>query len=422
VISKARWIWRQLSRKLWVTSVVYALAALATAGAASWIGPMLPEGIDYSIGTDAVEAVLTIIASSMLAVTTFAFGTMLGAFNAAATNITPRATNLLQHDRTTQKVLSTFLGSFIFSLVSVIGLKAGAYGPNGKFVLFIVTLALVALIVIGMLRWIAHLTAYGRRDDTHDCVEQAVAEALRARTDEPWLGAHPMTGPAPFDARAVMADRIGYVRHVDLAALQAVAEAAGCAIWVAALPGSFVHPGAPLLWIGAPASEAEGATCLDAFDIGATRSFDQDPRFGLSVLTEIAERALSPAVNDPGSAIDILGRAVRLLAICTETRSPEVRYNRLWVPPLTVAEMMEDVFPPIARDGAGIFAVQIRLQKALLALCEIDAALFGRAASEQARAALTRAEPQMLPDELARLRDVAGRIGALSDNRRPPGI
>src|SRR5690606_23335851 len=130
------------------------------------------------------------------------------------------------------------------------------------------------------------------------------------------------------------------VRHVDLAALQAVAEAAGCAIWVAALPGSFVHPGAPLLWVGAPASEAEGATCLDAFDIGATRSFDQDPRFGLSVLTEIAERALSPAVNDPGSAIDILGRTVRLLAICTETRSPEVRYNRLWVPPLTVAEMM----------------------------------------------------------------------------------
>jgi hypothetical protein len=50
--------------------------------------------------------------------------------------------------------------------------------------------------------------------------------------------------------------------------------------------------------------------------VGDVRSFDQDPRFGAVVLTEIASRALSPGMNDPGTAIDVIGRAVRLLAIC----------------------------------------------------------------------------------------------------------
>ena len=46
---------------------------------------------------------------------------------------------------------------------------------------------------------------------------------------------------------------------------------------------------------------AEDAEAIAAtFVIGGSRVFDQDPRFGLLVLSEIASRALSPAVNDPG--------------------------------------------------------------------------------------------------------------------------
>ena len=62
-----------------------------------------------------------------------------------------------------------------------------------------------------------------------------------------------------------------------------------------------------------PEDEDVHKAVAEAFTIGAERTFDQDPRFGLCVLAEIASRALSPAVNDPGTAIDVIGRAVRLL-------------------------------------------------------------------------------------------------------------
>jgi uncharacterized membrane protein len=157
----------------------------------------------------------------------------------------------------------------------------------------------------------------------------------------------------------------------------------------------------------------ETSTIANAFTINDTRSFEQDPRFGLSVLSEIAERALSPAVNDPGTAIDILGRSVRLLASMAEHRDPELMFPRIWVPPLKVDDLMDDIFPPIARDGAAIFAVQIRLQKALLALAEIAPKRFSKLAQQHSDMAFSRCQANMLPSEIAALQAVSDRINAL---------
>jgi uncharacterized membrane protein len=55
------------------------------------------------------------------------------------------------------------------------------------------------------------------------------------------------------------------------------------------------------------------------------RSFAQDPRFCLSVMAEIACRALSPAVNDPGTAIDVIGRGVRILSAYAQNKSDEMK-------------------------------------------------------------------------------------------------
>lgn len=60
-------------------------------------------------------------------------------------------------------------------------------------------------------------------------------------------------------------------------------------------------------------SEKVEAELIEAFVVGDQRTFDNDPRFGLVVLAEIADRALSPAVNDPSTAIDVIGTLTRLL-------------------------------------------------------------------------------------------------------------
>ena len=103
----------------------------------------------------------------MLAVTTFSLSTMVSAYSAATSNVTPRATKLLMEDSTTQNVLATFVGSFLFSLVGIIALSTGAYGDGGRVVLFASRSCVIGLIVVTLLRWIDHLSRLGRvtRDD-----------------------------------------------------------------------------------------------------------------------------------------------------------------------------------------------------------------------------------------------------------------
>ena len=90
---------------------------------------------------------------------------------------------------------------------------------------------------------------------------------------------------------------------------------------MAALPGTFVAPGRALAYV---ATDPGSSTDIDTGQItqaiitGSKRTFDDDPRFGLVVLSEIASRALSPAVNDPGTAIDVIGTLVRLFARWSE--------------------------------------------------------------------------------------------------------
>lgn len=411
MISQWRLFLKELFEKLWFVAVLYAALAVITNLAAMVIGPLLPDGLGETLGADSVEAVLTILASSMLSVVTFSLGIMVSAFAGAAAAVTPRATALLKTDRTTQRVLATFLGSFLYSLIGVISLNAGALTDNDRLVLFVVTIFVVAIVVIAILRWIAHLTVFGLMTDSIEKVETAAQRALAERIDAPYLGGHGHPGPPPPEAHPITQSEIGYVRYIHMDSLQDKAEELNCQIYLAVLPGAFVHPATVLAYVLGDMPN-DTANITRAFTIGDTRSFEQDPRFGLSVLSEIAERALSPSVNDPGTAIDILGRAVRLFAALAAHRDPDLLFPRIWVPPLTMADMFDDIFPPIARDGAPIFAVQIRLQKSLLALAQIAPARFSKLAQHHSELALHRCQANMLPHEITALQAVSDSISA----------
>jgi uncharacterized membrane protein len=345
------------------------------------------------INTDATDQVLEIMASSMLAVTTFSLSVSVAAFSAAAQSATPRATALLQQDPTTQNVLSTFLGAFLFSLVGLVALKAGYYTPSGEFVLFIATGFVILLVVLAFLRWIAHLMSFGRMEDTLDRVETATAEAIALRLSKPCLGGRLLKGPAPEDGAVVRSDKVGYVQHIDMKALASCAEACGAKIVLTSVAGSFVHENGVLAIVQAGDLDAKLENRIrEAFTCDRNRTFDQDPRFGLLVLSEIARRALSPAVNDPGTAINVLGRLVRVLTPWQPEEDDKAALAEVLVPPIATEALLEDAFLTIARDAGTSFEVHLRIQKALRALAKTSPEIFGAAARETARQAMSHAE------------------------------
>jgi len=394
-----RLLLRRTARRIWFRSVVFSLVAVLLAVAARYLAPWLPEHFEGNIGQDSVGGILQILASSMLAVTTFSLTAMVSAYSSATTLATPRATQLLIQDPTSQNALSTFLGAFLFSIVGIIALSTGFYGDRGRVILFVGTLAVVALIVFTLLRWIAHLTAFGRMSDVIDRVERAAIDAIRDWREAPHLGGHPAV-VVPAAAWPVFGERTGYVTHVDVGALQRIAAQADLRLHVAVLPGTLVHPQRPLLRAEGAGDDDCRAALARAFTVERHRSFDHDPRLGLVTLAEIGSRALSAAVNDAGTAIEVIDaqhRAFRAVLERTDDASDATECDRVFVPLPTMADLLEDAFRPLARDGTGAIEVSIRLQKTLAALAGAAPA-HAQAIDAMARQAFERASAAFASD------------------------
>nr|USU33616.1 DUF2254 domain-containing protein [Methylobacterium sp. OTU13CASTA1] len=409
---------RRGARRPWVRVALFSVAGVSAALASALLAPLIPPDLGNSIGANAVDQILSLLATSMLPVATFSLATMVQAYGGATNTATPRAVTLLMEDTRAQTAVGSFIGAFVYGVVGLIALKAHIYGEQGRVILFGLTLVVLVLVVVTLVRWIDTLSHLGRVGETIDAIEVAASGAIRRRADAPYLGGLPWC-PAPAGATRIVAARAGYVQHVDAAGLQAAAEAKGLVVHVAALPGRFVHAGRLLAEIAAPTHEpvddATQARLVAAFVIGARRTFDDDPRFGVIVLTEVASRGLSSAINDPGTVVDVLGALVRVLALWSERRAMAPAaplHPRLRVPGITTDELFEDAFAPIARDGAGTVTVGLRLQKALSALYAMGDAEFARAARHHADLALVRAEAVLsIPADLAVLRAARDDLG-----------
>jgi uncharacterized membrane protein len=368
-MSKWKRLLRQMGRRIWFRAGLFSVLSVTLALLATVLAPFVPYQLSTKIGADAVDNILEILASSMLAVATFSMSTMVAAYAGAASNITPRATRLLIEDATAQNALSTFIGAFLFAIVGLCALATGAYGANGRVILFMGTIGVIAFIVFTLLRWIEHLSHFGRMIETIERVERAACRAALTLDHPPYLGVAP-DPPCEPGVATIPAHAIGYITHLDVPGLAKIAGRQGLKIHVAAPPGVLAVPGRPLAWVEGAPTPAALRSLADAFTIEDSRQFDNDPRFGLVVLSEIASRALSPAVNDPGSAIAVVGAGLRVLRVLM-ARPPgggRVLYPEVQVPGLSLKDLLEDFFRPIARDGAALIEVGLQVQKALGAL------------------------------------------------------
>lgn len=407
-MTKWQWILKQFSRKLWLRASLFCLLGIISAMAAIMFRAYVPDDISELVGARAVDRILEIIASSMLAVTTFSLSTMVAAYTAATSNATPRSTKLLLEDNTTQNALSTFIGTFLYSLVCIIALSMGIYGENGRTILLFVTILVIIIMIGVLLRWINYLSQLGRVGKTIDMVEHAARLAIDERIKHPYLDGTPLRDYKPDDSHhPIYHEQIGYIQHVDMQALSELTEKYDVDFYIHALPGVFNDGCTPILYTSKQVEDKVIKTICYLFTVGGERSFDQDPRFGMIVLSEIATRALSPGVNDPGTAIDVIGTTVRVLSnwVRKEDKDPEPLYPHVHVPPIKTADIFDDVFTPIQRDGAALIEVGIRLQKALNSIARMGNDEAKKEAERHSKIALMYAEEAlMLEEEKERLK------------------
>jgi len=402
-LDRLRFVYSRIKERLWVKPLVLCVLSLGGIFIAMLVDAMAAGSGLPEIDQESVESLLSILASSMLVIATFAVGAMVAAYASASAGATPRSIPLVIADDVTQNALSAFIGAFIFSIVSQVAVKNDLFDAAGLFAIFVLTLLVFAIVVTTFVLWVDRIARLGRVVNTIEQVENAAGNALDRRRHGPTLGALAATpNQAKDPGVAVCSSKVGYVQHIDLETLQSRAEALNCRLVLMALPGTFVSTTRPLVRVEGGAS-FQAESFLSAFTIGSNRSFEDDPRFGLLALSEIAAKALSPSVNDPGTAINVIGTMVRLFTLwqspLKQDRLQAITYDRVRVPTLEIGDLFDDAFTAVARDGAGMVEVSIRLQKALLALAETDDPGIVAAARKHSRMALARSEHALFLQE-----------------------
>jgi uncharacterized membrane protein len=165
----------------------------------------------------------------------------------------------------------------------------------------------------------------------------------------------------------------GYIRYIDVKRLTDLAKAYHIKIRVLRRVGQFVPESVPLLMISKAekAASEQVAALRAAFDFGPSRTLQQDVEYGVLQIVDIALKAISPAVNDPSTAINCVDQLSRVLIRVASREPPESRmYDppgvlRVFIPWLGFDRLLDSAFEQIRMYSKSDVAVSLRILRAL---------------------------------------------------------
>jgi uncharacterized membrane protein len=312
------------------------LAALAVAIDVALAGAPLPPWV-YTGGADGARSLLSTIAGSMVTVAGVGFSITIVALVLASTQFGPRLLGLFMRDLISQGTLGIFVATFTYCVLVLRTIRGpdevgGAFVPQVAMTIAIaITLVSVAVLVYffphvavtiqapKVVATVAH--------DVDDAIDHLVTTGIGKAGPAPAAEAIPDPGR---DGR-IPAGSNGYVQVIDDATLYELAVRRDICIRILTRPGLFVVAANPILAIapeGAVADAHIRQALREAVIIGDIRTAEDDIEFSVRQLVEVALRALSPAINDPFTAmaaVDWLGAALARLA--KEEWPPRYRYD-----------------------------------------------------------------------------------------------
>jgi uncharacterized membrane protein len=372
------------------------------------------------------QVILSAIATSIMTVVSIVFAILLMTLTLASTQFSPRILISFVRDRTTQWTLGVFLGTFSFCIAA---LPAARSQPT-PFVPVLTTSAamLLALMCVGwLIFFIRHISEQVSVNHIVDRIAREIEIVIDDYMPHPRGEFPPAAMPhiAEHAEEAPIASRqSGYIRYIEVQRLLQLARAYRIRLRVERRVGQYVPEGVPLLWTnhGERVTPERAAHLLASFDIGPTRTLQQDVEFGVIQLVDIALRAMSPAVNDPSTAISCIDQLSRVLIRWISRVPPASQLFspphvlRVVVPWIGLEGLLDTAFEQIRHYADKDVAVSLRLLRAFndIATASKDEAV-RRGLAARARRVVAGCAANLPEDAL---RDLKRRL-ALLEHRLP---
>lgn len=333
--------------------------------------------IGFSGSSTSARDLLSTIASSMLTLTGLVFSITIVVLQLASSQFSPRVLRTFLRDRKSQFTLGVFLATFVYSLSALREVR-GEDGLVEQFVpglTITVAFGLTVVSVITLVMYIHHITQSIR---VVTLIEQIAKESERLLEQQYGDDGRPndhdlRCSPPDVPSAVVDAGSKGVVTAVEIDEL--VDEAARRDVVLTLVPsiGQFVPRGAPLLQVHGPAdrqtSDAEPLRRYVA--LGRERTMQMDLGFGFRQLVDVAEKALSPGINDPTTAIQCLDQIHNLLRQLMDRRFPPGCHHddegnvRLIIDVPTFDDYLHLGLDEIRHWGAGSVQVHRRIRQIL---------------------------------------------------------
>lgn len=381
-------LWDSLRSSYWFLPTVMSLLAIVFAGIMLQIDRYIPNellrnsSLVYTSDAGGERSLLLTIAGSMVAIIGIVFSVTMVPLTIAASQFGPRLLRNYLRDTTTQVVIGSFAATFVYCMVVLLSIPESLSDDTLPQISATVALVL-ALISIGVLLYFLHHIAVSLQAtsvvaevsaELHAAIEHVFRLPGERQIDRRQLmEAETLQGQVEREGQAIQATKTGYIRAIAKDSLVHMSAEQGLFIALQYRPGDFVVSGCSLAY-GWPAEKIDDQIIdmvNQAFLLGEQRTLTQDVEFGINSLVEVGVRALSPAINDPFTAMTCLDRIGAALALVVE-RIPEPFFHCdhngrlcLFTKPFTFQRLADSSFNLIRQYGRSNAEVLLRMLDAI---------------------------------------------------------
>ncbi|MDO4785141.1 MAG: DUF2254 domain-containing protein [Propionibacteriaceae bacterium] len=370
-------LWRRLERltgSFWFVPVVCVGASILVAEGLV----ALDRSIDHArwpilaplqrMGLEGARGLLGGIGGTTFGAAATAFSITISVIATASTSYGPRLVGNFMSNRRNQWTLGVLVSTFVYTTLVVRTLRStddGAVFVPHLAVHFAIGLAIADVFLL--ISFIHHI-ATSIQVDTLTSVVSGAFQRTAKRSDELVCDEHTTTLQPPSGGEVVRSGADGYIVSIVPRLLLGAAEADGGRIAIEARVGDRVLTGTPLarIWPGQDADHLAQAT-LSAIEIGPRHDPGTDAGYAQQQLVELAVRALSPGVNDPYTAVNVIEELALGLAQLVSAPLPapvlvdDEGQPRVFLRPVTVKELIDMPFRQILPFSAGQHLVHTAL-------------------------------------------------------------
>lgn len=327
-------LWRNIRESFWYLPTLYSIAAFVLA--------LLTMRFDFFITSNQgiikfvpnlllsdkalSQNLLISISAALLTMTTITFSSILVVLTTFLSNFSPRTLQNYITNHSTQRVLGCFVGSFVYSIIILLQIsqteiKKTFLSPSFAILVTFICLAFFVFFVHQTSKWIqVGYLIFNISSETKKLVEE---NSLNGKKNEFYsyeekdLAFLEDQEPLKYSAQSS-----GYIEDIDEAALVEIAERYNCIIKIEKRHTDLVNNESNLFSIWNMTDKGIINEIYNCFSIGSNRAPYDNVEFGLRKLVEIALRAISPAVNDPNTAVHCIEQIGSILSLLGKKQLP----------------------------------------------------------------------------------------------------